>query len=122
VVTLDAVLDEVRQLRLLVERLLPPPLGPRQQALLDSIVDVLGSEPFSSAELIQLSRSAIGDRRRLRDALQALGVAADVHKLGLVLGELVKRSATLDRRLLRLKLERGVRLWQVVKGPQGLDP
>jgi hypothetical protein len=122
VTTLDVLLDEVRALRHLVERLLPPPLEPRQQALFDSIVDVLGGEPFSSAELINLSRSAIGDRRRLRDALQALGVDDDVQRLGLVLGDISKRSAALDRRLLRLKVERGARLWQVVKGPQGLDP
>ena len=103
--------DEVAELQRALERLAPPPLSDEQQRLLDVLADVTDG-PFTSAEVIKLSRSALSTRQPLRNALAALGID-DAQRLGLVLGDIVKKSVTLDRRLVRLKTEGNSRVWMV---------
>lgn len=111
---------EVAQLRLALERLAPPPLSPAQAALLEAIAEAV-DWPFTARELLALRRSAIPERRRLDAALQALGVAGDddraVHKLGMKLGAIVKRSALLDVRLVRAGDEDHSGLWAIEREP-----
>ena len=115
-----AVRAEVEPLRRALERLAPPPLSPAQAALLDAIAEAV-DWPFTARELLELRRSAIAERRRLDAALQALGVVGDddraVHKLGMKLGAIVKRSALLDVRLVRAGDEDHSGLWAIERGP-----
>lgn len=113
-VTLELLYDEVQRLRRAVERLAPPPLSADQQRLLDALADVTDG-PFTSAEVITLSRSALSTRQPLRNALADLGVD-DARALGLVLAEVAKKSTTLDTRLTRVKTENGSRVWAIVSG------
>lgn len=112
--TLDEVVAELRALRRAVERLAPPPLSAEQQRLLDALAETVGNSPFTSAEVVELARSALSTRQPLRNALAALDVDG-AHRMGLVLAEVSKKSVSLDRRLIRLKTEGNSRVW-VIEG------
>lgn len=114
----DRILAELLVLRRLVERLSPPPLSPPQRELLDALDLVVGRAVFTSAEALELAQIHLGDRPRLAAALGTLGVK-DAHRLGMVLAELVKRSKTLDVRLVRAGAESGSGMWAVESGPLG---
>lgn len=112
----DDALLELRRLSALVEalhRALVPPADPRHAELLDALGAVFGSAPFTACEAIEVARTPLGDRRRLKAALQAVG-ARDAQRLGMTLSALEKRAAGRSTRLARLGTEGGKRLWSVV--------
>lgn len=115
----QAVRAEVEPLRRLVEALAPaPPLTRPQRELLAALELVMGKTPFASAETLEVARVRLHDRPLLAAALAALGIN-DAHRLGMVLGELVKRTAGQPLRLVRAGSEGNSRMWAVEKGTQG---
>lgn len=106
------ILDELRELRRLVEALLPPPLDRRQQELLDALEAVFGASPFSASEVLELARTPTAERRRVRAAIEALGVA-DAQRLGMALAAIAKRTTGRRTRLARCGSERGSSLWGI---------
>ncbi|MCL4738102.1 MAG: hypothetical protein KJZ81_07830 [Burkholderiaceae bacterium] len=106
------ILDELRELRRLVEALLPPPLDRRQQDLLDALGAVFGASSFSAAEVLTVAATPMADRRRLRAAIEAVG-ASDAQRLGMTLAALEKRSRGRATRLERVGSEGGSRLWGI---------
>ncbi|MBX3633946.1 MAG: hypothetical protein KF683_00880 [Rubrivivax sp.] len=114
-----------QQLRLIVRQelqralapLLPKPLPPAQQELLDALVPVFGTRPFTSAEVLELAAGAgVQTRRRLAAALAAAG-GTDSHRLGLALAGIADRTRGREPRLVKLSREAGSRLW----GVEGID-
>jgi len=111
--------ERIAELHRLVQRLAPSELSPAQAELLAAIADAC-DWAFRAGELIELGRSAQAERQRLLAALRALKIGpADTQRLGMVLAELVKRSALLDVRLVRAGQDNNAKLWAIERVPLG---
>jgi len=93
-------------------------LDPRHAELLDALVLVFGSSPFTAAEAVTAARGALSSRHRLQAALQSVG-ARDAQRLGMTLAALEKRAVGSSARLSRLGTEGGKRLWSVDQAEPG---
>lgn len=110
---------QVEGLRAMLEQLQSPSrLSPAERELVDALAAVMGGQPFTSAEALEVAGLHVGERPRLARALQALG-AATPKQLGERLRAIAERSDTERMRLVACSTEHGSRLWRIEGGALG---
>jgi hypothetical protein len=109
--------DELVTVRRLVERLVPP-AQPGQIELLEQLAQHF-NDNFRSSEVIDLASLQLSTREPLRQVLDALGVANDAQKLGMVLSALVKSTIGRPVRLVCAGKDGNANLWLVEREPGG---
>jgi len=103
---------ELREVRRLVERLVPDPLTPTQRAVVIGLHAVFGGSAFTSAELARVLDLNYDERPPLREALLELAGNLKVQHVGIALRHIADAGGVAGNlRLTAPASERGGRVW-----------
>lgn len=114
---LAVVIDEIRALRALVERLVAGSLPEPQRRVLDALAGLYGhGVPFTSGDLVEALQVRLSSRQPLRDALHLAlaGKPATAERIGRLLRQMLDAGgASGGWRLTTPTTEGGARVWML---------